>query len=448
MNILVLNLPFGSKIIRRYSCSYYARGFLYPPEELLRVATIIKEYSENQVFFLDSIAEKRSVSDVLSFIKSRNIQLVITLLGIDFVHKDYKTIRRMKKAVPGLKIAGIGYMPSRFKDSFQELDFVLDNLFEQRLFDALKEKDFLKGLKKSQSKRLEFNPDIISSTNRNFVRASDYSELFCRGKTAFLYYAFGCSFHCSYCIHSYDLKPSVKRDKGKVLSEILEIYKAGYKNIRFLDDNITQDIGFLADLRDFVRRKKIKLNFYGLSRIDLINSKTVALLKEINFKRLYIGLETFSPEMQKLYKKNIDVDFAGLRKKFSLLRKNGIETGVWILYSPMHENKNDIADYAKSLRKLKASLVNISIVTPYIGTELFEDERESIRFRLMPFVSEFTQSKGVVKVERCFWISYLASPWSFLRYFWLSLKHPVAAVEIALGFISFGRKDSERKDFI
>ncbi|HDP74135.1 MAG TPA: radical SAM protein [Candidatus Woesearchaeota archaeon] len=448
MNILVLNLPFESRIIRRYKCSYYARGFLYPPEELLRTATIIKEFSSNKTYFLDCIAKSKGLGDVFSFVRSKRVQVIVTMLSVNFVHKDYETIKKLKNAFPNIKVIGIGYIPSHYREEFTGIDYILDNLFEERIFNALKEKDLIKGIEKFLKKPLDFDPDIIDTDNRDLIKASDYSELFCRGKTAFLHYSFGCSFGCNYCIHAYDLKPARKRSKEKVFAEILDICRRGYKNIKFLDDNITLDADFILSLRNFVKNNRIKANFYGLSRIDLINEKTASLLKEANFRRLYIGVETFNKDLQKYYKKNINVEFSGLIEKFNLLRKKGIETAVWILYHPLKENKSDVIENARKLKKLRASFVNIGVLTPYPGTDIFQKETDSIRFQMSPFMSEFAGTENIGDIERSFFLSYLKSPRSFLRYAWLAINHPVASTEIVSGLFKFGKKGSARKDFI
>jgi hypothetical protein len=109
MNILVLNMPYKQNIIRKYSCSFHAAGFLYPPVELLRVATIIKQYSNNKhsVKFYDAIADKHNNKTCINKIAETKPDIIISLASLDFINDENIFLEQLKKRIES-KIVLIG----------------------------------------------------------------------------------------------------------------------------------------------------------------------------------------------------------------------------------------------------------------------------------------------------------------------------------------------------
>jgi hypothetical protein len=109
MNILVLNMPYKRNIIRKYSCSFHAVGFLYPPVELLRVATIIKQYSNHKhsVKFYDAIADKHNNKTCINKIAETKPDIIISLASVDFINDEIIFLEQLKKRIES-KIVLIG----------------------------------------------------------------------------------------------------------------------------------------------------------------------------------------------------------------------------------------------------------------------------------------------------------------------------------------------------
>ena len=90
MKFLVINLPYQSKIIRKFSCSYFARGFLYPPVELVRLSTIIEENGipGDEVIFYDAVAENHDEDSCIEKIKNIQPDYVFTMTSVDFISSE------------------------------------------------------------------------------------------------------------------------------------------------------------------------------------------------------------------------------------------------------------------------------------------------------------------------------------------------------------------------
>ncbi len=473
-NILVLNLPFYRPIIRRYSCSYYGIGFLYPPIELLRVATIIEKFYKRPKF-IDAIAERKKIDEIANFIFKNKITHIITLLGIDFLAEDLRTLNALRSILKvkyeyDVKIIAINYILStllkiksqkeindnriikgknkiieemiRNLEKYKMPDFILDRNFEDAIYRWLNNNDEF-YLTPDAYEELSFNPDIIEHEDYSFIDLKRYNELFTHGKTGFMYFGFGCPFNCIYCIRAYDIHGYKKRKSDNIKKELIYMKKLGVKNIRVLDDNVTIDLKMLNQIAEFLEEKNIKFNFYGLSRIDLINEKSVKILKRLNFKRLYLGLETFSQTMQKFYHKNIDVNMKHLREKTKLLRKAKIEFGFWLLYHPLKDNEKVIKEMIKKIKIINPDYVNLSLLTPYLGTKLFEIDNEYIVIKDLK-----TEYKNInPKLEYLFFRSLLFYPPLILKRIKTILKYPLQSFEIIRELL-LPSKRKIRDDFI
>ena len=359
--------------MRRYNCTYRSSGFLYPPHELLRAATVIKKYSSKEVLFIDAVAENLSFEEVEDRIEDTPIEGFIYLAGLENVSEEREKILRLKKRFPGIKAAAIGFYPSKFREEFTYLDAALDGAFEERIRDALsKDGSFFQNLKNGENSVFEIEPDILDSVARSFLKEDRYRDLFIKGKTAWLFTAFGCPYNCSFCIRTYDSKKWLPRNSDKVIQELKELIESGYKNFRFLDDNITLNRPFLKKLKVLYKDLEMKPNLYGFSRADLIDKELADLLKELNFKRIYIGVETFSSVKQSEYRKQLDTSYK-LKTAFNELSRVGIETAVWIIYDPDTDRLSSLPRAAWRLSRLGVSMVLMNILIPYRGTELYEN---------------------------------------------------------------------------
>lgn len=457
MKLLILNLPYKRPIIRRFSTSYNASGFLYPPVELLRVATIIKENSKNLgIEFIDAIAEKISKKSLLKKIFAVKPDLILTLAAVDHINPDYLLIREIKEKT-GLPFIVIGYIPDLYREDYRLFDTILGNNFENAIYQTCRKGasdvgSFLKELRVQASVPGNFNPDLIAKTDLSFIKPKFYSEIFNRGKTAFTYFSFGCPFHCNYCIRTYGLTRNYYRKKELIFDELEDLFKQGYKNIRILDDNCTLKKPFLKELLGFINEKKIRFNFIGLSRIDLIDEETIHLLAKLGFKKLYIGIESFSEKNQKAYDKNLIINENELFFKFKLLNKNNITPGVWILFNPLTETFDDLKCTLKNLRRFKIRFASISILTAYPGTKFFKDHYNNLKFSPRPFHSEIigNNTVNVNKIENRFLFSfYLLNGFNSIYSLLQFLLYPAQTIRILKSLVSYVFSgDRERKDFI
>lgn len=120
----------------------------------------------------------------------------------------------------------------------------------------------------------------------------------------------GCPYRCIYC-DVIKLSPMLyRRSAEHVFSEIQHLYSLGCRDIEFIDDI------FNVNRKEFIRFFKIviasglKLNFYFQSglRGDILTPEAIDVMMEGGVKSVNISLESASYRLQRLIKKNLNID--------------------------------------------------------------------------------------------------------------------------------------------
>ncbi len=119
----------------------------------------------------------------------------------------------------------------------------------------------------------------------------------------------GCPFTCQYC-HEIWPKKLVARSAENVLEEITRCYDAGVKRFVFVDDvfNLEKKASVALFEKIIQRRMDVQLFFPNGLRGDILTKDVIDLMAEAGTVNLDIALESASPRIQKLVKKNLNLE--------------------------------------------------------------------------------------------------------------------------------------------
>jgi radical SAM superfamily enzyme YgiQ (UPF0313 family) len=120
----------------------------------------------------------------------------------------------------------------------------------------------------------------------------------------------GCPYRCVYC-DVIKLTPRLyRRSAENLFNEIEYLYKIGARHIEFIDDifNVNKK-EFIAFFR-MIKARKVDMSFYFQSglRGDILDAEAIDTMMEGGVKSVNISLESASPRLQKLMKKNLNID--------------------------------------------------------------------------------------------------------------------------------------------
>ena len=119
----------------------------------------------------------------------------------------------------------------------------------------------------------------------------------------------GCPFNCAYC-HKIWPKKHVVRSAENIFEEINACYYAGIKRFVFIDDvfNLRKENSSRFMQKIINRGLDIQMFFPNGLRADVLTGDFIDLMVEAGTVDITIALETASPRLQRLMKKNLDLD--------------------------------------------------------------------------------------------------------------------------------------------
>jgi amino acid adenylation domain-containing protein len=119
----------------------------------------------------------------------------------------------------------------------------------------------------------------------------------------------GCPYHCLYC-HKIWPKHHVVRSAKHIFKELELYYHMGFRRFVFVDDIFNLDIKNSTEFLNLIIEKGLKVYLFfpnGL-RTDLLTREYIDLMIKAGTVSLGLALETASPRLQKLIKKNMNLE--------------------------------------------------------------------------------------------------------------------------------------------
>ncbi|MBN2203315.1 MAG: radical SAM protein [Candidatus Aenigmarchaeota archaeon] len=231
-----------------------------------------------------------------------------------------------------------------------------------------------KIIKNKPSERIE-NLDSLPFPDRAFVDIEKYLK---SSLEMTMITARGCPFNCVYCqptqrkVFGNTIR---RRSPENVIKEmkwlISKHAELGNKKYRFyfVDDTFTYDKKWLKHFCKHVKRLDIEWSIS--TRVDMIDSETIKVLKKSGCISINFGVESGSQRiLNDVMKKGITVD--QIRKAFYLCHKYRMIANAFIMIGSPTETKEDLDDTINLISQIHPDSIQVSITTPMIGSRLFE----------------------------------------------------------------------------
>ena len=182
----------------------------------------------------------------------------------------------------------------------------------------------------------------------------------------------GCPYRCTYC-HEVFGKKLRKRSAEHVLAEIKHLHdRYQIKEVEILDDIFNADKERAKAIFDGVIQSGMKLGFSfpnGL-RADIMDEELVDKMKEAGVYRLIYAVESGSPRIQKLMKKNLDLEKA--RHIIDYTARKNISVGGFYMMGFLDENEEDVMMTIDFACKTRMHTAAFFILQPFPNTEIFQ----------------------------------------------------------------------------
>jgi len=386
VNSLKILLLRPSFTINRYSRSV--------PLGYLVLAAYLREKGHTP-FILDMLFPEVTQEGVDRFISENGIEIIgIGCMSCEY-HEAVKQARVMKERHPHLPLVFGGAHPTGNPRQCLDtgvVDYAVCGEGEEALtalLDALERDESLSGIRglwfynegklvangKAAPVDLEALPmPAYDMVDLNAYFAMDPPWHFPKSRRVIQFMTSrGCPFKCSYC-HRLHGKQARLLSATKVLDQMELLHREyGVEEFIIVDDIFNVDLKRAkAICRGIVERGlKIHIQLPNGVRGDVFDEELMELLAKAGTHYLAVAIETATPRLQKLIRKNLKIDVA--LNTVRLAKKYKIEVGGFFMIGFPSETRHEVLSSIQLALRNPFDVVFFSIVTPYEGTEIRTD---------------------------------------------------------------------------
>lgn len=197
----------------------------------------------------------------------------------------------------------------------------------------------------------------------------------------------GCPGACHFCSSSSFFGRGWRyRSAESVLAELDEVYnRYGFRAVAFLDDNFTLSPERVEKIADGIIARDYRLHLWNFSRVDTIvsNPGMVKKLAQAGSRTIYLGIESESEDTLNSLGKNTTIK--DVERAVSLLKENHIEVYGSYIIGNLNEDRGAVERTIAMAIRLDTNIAQFSILTPYPGTQLYEQIKDHIFTRRWKF---------------------------------------------------------------
>lgn len=385
--------------------------FKTPPIGLAYLASVLRE-NGFKVRIIDNVVERLSIDEIVKRVRdSLVVGITTTTPTFNTALKYAKRIKSLLKNV-FIVLGGIhvSFMPySALKYDF--VDAVCVGEGEYTLLETVERLDNDRGLNGVRGLIYKEGDKIVDNGRREFIRNLDelpfpaydllplekYSVLGQKLEHFPIMSSRGCPFGCRYCASSKFMGRIFRARSAKNVAEEVEWLADKFKAkfIGFGDDTFTLNKKRVFELCREIKERNLDIEWSCSSRVDTINCEMLKEMRRAGCNCIYYGVESANPKiLNEFYRKRIKIDqvFDAVKKT----KENEILTVCsFIIGAPM-ESRSDILKTLNFSIKLDPDYAQYSILTPYPGTEIYNEAKEK-GWLLTENFDEYTCGKPVLK---------------------------------------------------
>jgi len=180
----------------------------------------------------------------------------------------------------------------------------------------------------------------------------------------------GCPNVCVYCANARSVLRL--RSPKNFIDEVEYLHKTyGYRGFDFWDDTLTMVNIHVAEICKEIIRRNLDIVWYARARVNTINEDLLRLMRKAGCIRISYGVESGSPRILKVVKKNITVD--QVKTAVRLSSEVGMAVVTNFMVNLPEETLDDLRmtiNLMKELRQIKDSYPAYGFTVIYPGTEL------------------------------------------------------------------------------
>ena len=435
MRVYMLNPPYMPRFGRSMRWQDTGRaGTLYYPIWLSYATGVVEQ--EHKARLVDAPAWGWGIKEVLEDVKRFKPDLVVIDSSFPSLKNDVKVAEEVKKEVDRTTVL-VGPPTSQFSEEIlrsedvnvvarYEYDFTI-----KELADALEEGRNLrevKGISYKEDGRIIHNPDrgftssedldkmpFVSKVYEKHLDVRDYFLNYCLYPMVQIFTGRGCPYQCTFCSwpQTFTGRKYRVRSVENILDELEWIEEnMDVKEVFFEDDTFTISKRRVLEFCKGYRERGLEISWSCNARVDTLDLETMREMKRANCRFLIVGFESADDGILRNIKKGFTVEEA--RAFAKNVRKAGLLLHADFIIGLPGETRETIEKARSFIKEIKPDQLQVSVVSPFPGTELYEWYRRN-GYLITEDPSEYLDEQGHQK--------------SIVSYPWLSAEEIVKAVD-------------------
>ena len=379
--------------------------YLPPPYGIIQLAAYLeREVKNTEIKVLDCNAQQLDWKDLETHIEHFNPDVVacsaLATCNTYLVLRTLETAKRVNPKV--LTIAGGQHFTATAQESLEaypEIDVIVRGEGEKTLAELVTKVDEgssfanIKGISFRNNNKISHNPSRPQIEDLNDLPYPGYHFVKdCVDKYHFsamsgpkMPYALiegsrGCQHRCTFCSQWCYWQGVWRKKSPKRIADEIEycFQKYGSRFIWLTDDNF--GVGKRAnELANEITKKGFSedLMWFTQARCDDIikHQDILPKLRKSGLRWVLLGVESSKQSTLETFRKNITPENA--KKAVKLLKKNDIFTQAMFIIGERKDTTESIAESRKFIDELDPDFVIFAILTPFPGTELFEEAKKN-----------------------------------------------------------------------
>jgi anaerobic magnesium-protoporphyrin IX monomethyl ester cyclase len=201
----------------------------------------------------------------------------------------------------------------------------------------------------------------------------------------------GCPYTCAFCSDRRFWGGKVRRRSVDNIITELKLLKEKYNAdvVDFVDGTFTFDRGYLQTFCNALINQKLNIKWRCTARYDNLDEELLQLMKKSNCAGMYLGLESGSNRSLKVMDKKETIE--NIIKVANMIQKSGIITVTSVLFGLPDDDKEDVEETLKIMRKFKTEFFDVNSYMPLPGSPLYDamsdEEKRSVDWRKVAYKS-------------------------------------------------------------
>jgi hopanoid biosynthesis associated radical SAM protein HpnJ len=399
---------------------------------------------------VDAPPENLTVEQVAPL--ARDFDLAVIFTSNASFSADLATITRLKEENPGLVAGLVGpqvtILPEESLEAGPQLDFVARREFDYTILELAQGRpwDEILGMSYRHNGRIRHNDDrpliedldalpFVTDVYQRDLHIENYKIPYLRYPYLSIYTGRGCPHHCVYCLwpQTFTGRRYRVRSVPNVVAEVRRALEHFPQTAEiFFDDDTFTANGERA--REMARALgPLKCTWSATGRVNT-SYETLKAMKEGGLRLLVVGFESGDPQVLKNIKKGTTPEM-GLRF-MRWCKELGITVHGTFMVGLPGESRASIETSMRFACKLDPHTIQVSLASPYPGTEFYDYCREKGYMADQKMVHGATgyqqcvidypglASEEIFKAVSRFYRRFYFRPQALARITWCMLKDP------------------------